>query len=268
MGAPVIKVPVPDGAPPAPSAIAPWPGSWRSVSVPVLFLGGPRATAGRDRRPRRGARRHGGRRRRHGHGAHRLPGPRPGDRWRASAAGWCTAGDPHRRLRDHVTKVGLWDDDGLVALALPLGHHVTPQRAGRSRTRCAGGPRSSSPVPRHGTGAAGLGSVDVVGCSGARQTFARVGAAQVTPRQGHPVVGPPRRPPRRAALAERMGGDDINRARPGIPLDAGAVAAKLAWLAAHEPRSGGAAARDPVPPRPDRVPHDRPGGDRRDLGLA
>ena len=32
-----------------------------------------------------------------------------------------------------------------------------------------------------------------------------------------------------------MGGDDINRARTGIPLDAGAVAAKLAWLAEHEP---------------------------------
>src|SRR6202046_4809781 len=32
-----------------------------------------------------------------------------------------------------------------------------------------------------------------------------------------------------------MGGDDINRARTGIPLDAGAVAAKLAWIAAYEP---------------------------------
>ena len=32
-----------------------------------------------------------------------------------------------------------------------------------------------------------------------------------------------------------MGGDDINRARTGIPLDAGAVAAKLAWLAENEP---------------------------------
>ena len=32
-----------------------------------------------------------------------------------------------------------------------------------------------------------------------------------------------------------MGGDDVNRARTGIPLDAGAVAAKLAWLDEHEP---------------------------------
>ena len=32
-----------------------------------------------------------------------------------------------------------------------------------------------------------------------------------------------------------MGGEDINRARTGIPLDAGAVAAKLAWIATHEP---------------------------------
>ena len=37
------------------------------------------------------------------------------------------------------------------------------------------------------------------------------------------------------ALAERMGGDDINRARTGIPLDAGAVVAKPAWLAENEP---------------------------------
>ena len=37
------------------------------------------------------------------------------------------------------------------------------------------------------------------------------------------------------ALGEALGGDDINRARTGIPLDAGALAAKLAWLAVHEP---------------------------------
>ena len=36
-------------------------------------------------------------------------------------------------------------------------------------------------------------------------------------------------------LAESLGGEDINRARTGIPLDAGAMAAKLAWLAAHQP---------------------------------
>ena len=49
------------------------------------------------------------------------------------------------------------------------------------------------------------------------------------------MVRPPGRS-RGAALAERMGGDDINRGRTGIPLDAGAVAAKLAWLAENEPR--------------------------------
>ena len=69
-------------------------------------------------------------------------------------------------------------------------------------------------------------------------------------------------------LAERMGGDDINRARTGIPLDAGAVAAKLAWLADAPARAHGGGARDPVAARLHRVPHDRPDGDRRHLRLA
>ena len=48
------------------------------------------------------------------------------------------------------------------------------------------------------------------------------------------MVGPPGGGPG-PGLAVQMGGDDINRARTGIPLDAGAVAAKLAWLAEHQP---------------------------------
>ena len=89
-----------------------------SVGVPVLFLGGPRTEGGRDARPRRGARRHGGRGSRHGDGPDDLPGPRPG-----------RDGGPRRGVGARpmmiltidfgtsVTKVGLWGDDGLVALA-------------------------------------------------------------------------------------------------------------------------------------------------------
>ena len=79
-----------------------------------------------------------------------------------------------------------------------------------------------------------FGEVDVVVCSGARQTFVPLTA------KGEPIGKGLLWSDHRAAssardLARRMGGDDINRARTGIPLDAGAVAAKLAWLAEHEP---------------------------------
>ena len=74
----------------------------------------------------------------------------------------------------------------------------------------------------------------MVSCSGARQTFVPVSA------EGDPIGkgilwSDHRAAAEARALAERMGGDDINRARTGIPLDAGAVAAKLAWLAEHQP---------------------------------
>ena len=80
----------------------------------------------------------------------------------------------------------------------------------------------------------------MVACSGARQTFVPVTA------EGDPIGKGILWSDHRAAaeartLAEQMGGDDINRARTGIPLDAGAVAAKLAWLAdarARAPRGG------------------------------
>ena len=49
------------------------------------------------------------------------------------------------------------------------------------------------------------------------------------------MVGPPGGRPRRGALAERWGATTSTGPGPGIPLDAGAVAAKLAWLAEHQP---------------------------------
>ena len=116
MGAPVIKVPVP--------AVA--PGSERqravarvvaSVGVPVLFLGGPRTEGGRDRvlDEVRDVMEGGGAG--HGHGAHALPGPRPGrdggPRRRAGARPMILTID----FGTTVTKVGLWGDEGLVALA-------------------------------------------------------------------------------------------------------------------------------------------------------
>jgi xylulokinase len=134
-----------------------------------------------------------------------------------------------------VTKVGVWGESGLAALTrseLTSTHPQTgwteqdPLRWWTTVVIACAEARAQAP--------AAFGAVDVVACSGARQTFVPVTA------QGDPIGKGILWSDRRASaearlLAARMGGDDINRARTGIPLDAGAVAAKLAWLAEHEP---------------------------------
>ncbi len=134
-----------------------------------------------------------------------------------------------------VTKVGLWGDGGLVALARSELATTHPQVGWAEQDplrwwttlviACA---EARAQAPRE------FGSVDVVACSGARQSFVPMTW------QGDPIGKGILWSDHRAAaearvLAARMGGDDINRARTGIPLDAGAVAAKLAWLAENEP---------------------------------
>jgi len=134
-----------------------------------------------------------------------------------------------------ITKVGVWGDGGLVALArseVATSHpkvgfmEQDPLRWWTTVVIACAEVRAQAP--------AAFGQVEVVAFSGARQTF--VPATW----QGDPIGKGILWSDRRAAaearlLAERMGGDDINRARTGIPLDAGAVAAKLAWLAEYEP---------------------------------
>jgi xylulokinase len=135
-----------------------------------------------------------------------------------------------------VTKIGLWGETGLVALArseLPTSHpqvgwaEQDPLRWWTTLVIACAEARSQAPRE--------FGAVDVVACSGARQTFVPMTS------QGDPIGkgilwSDHRAAPEARLLAERMGGDDINRARTGIPLDAGAVAAKLAWLAENEPQ--------------------------------
>ena len=134
-----------------------------------------------------------------------------------------------------VTKVGLWGDDGLVTLARselstyypqPGWTEQDPLRWWTTMVIACAEARAQAPQE--------FGQVEVVACSGARQTFVPLTA------QGDPIGRGILWSDHRAAatarvLAERMGGDDVNRARTGIPLDAGAVAAKLAWLAENEP---------------------------------
>ena len=134
-----------------------------------------------------------------------------------------------------VTKVGLWSDEGLVALTrseLTTLHpevgwaEQDPLRWWTSVVIACAEARAQAPVA--------FGQVDVVACSGARQTFVPVTRAGEPVGKG--ILWSDRRGTAEAAtLTEMLGGEDINRARTGIPLDAGAVAAKLAWISIHEP---------------------------------
>ncbi|HEY3841625.1 MAG TPA: FGGY family carbohydrate kinase [Acidimicrobiales bacterium] len=134
-----------------------------------------------------------------------------------------------------VTKVGLWNDEGLVALTrseLTTTHpqvgwaEQEPLRWWTSVVIACAEARAQAPQA--------FAQVDVVACSGARQTFVPVTRAGDPIGKG--ILWSDRRGTLEArALTGELGGEDINRARTGIPLDAGAVASKLAWLAGHEP---------------------------------
>jgi sugar (pentulose or hexulose) kinase len=134
-----------------------------------------------------------------------------------------------------VTKVGLWSDDGLLALTrsvLTTAHpqpgwsEQDPLRWWTSVVIACAESRAQAP--------AAFARVDVVACTGARQTFVPVSTSGEPIGQG--ILWSDRRGVAEApVLAELLGGEDINRARTGIPLDAGAMAAKLSWLEAHQP---------------------------------
>jgi xylulokinase len=139
-----------------------------------------------------------------------------------------------------VTKVALWNDEGLVALArtpLATAHpHLgwgeqEPFSWWTSVVVASAQARTTAP--------AAFASVDLVVCSAARQTFVPVTAA------GDPIgkglLWSDRRAlPEAQRLSEELGGSEAIRANTGVPLDAGAVAAKISWLEDHEPDRLGA----------------------------
>ncbi|HEV3132978.1 MAG TPA: FGGY family carbohydrate kinase [Acidimicrobiales bacterium] len=134
-----------------------------------------------------------------------------------------------------VTKVALWDRQGLVALAgTPVDtRHPAPGRSEQDPSDWwASVVAGCAQVRRQSPG--GFGSVEVVGCTGARQTFALVDASGQA--LGPGILWSDRRA---TAEAEQLalGPDTANASAPsGVPLDAGSVAAKIAWLAGHDPR--------------------------------
>lgn len=134
-----------------------------------------------------------------------------------------------------VTKVALWSEDGLVTLARSDLVTARPQLGWAEQdpvswwtsvvVACAEARAAESGA---------FGSVDVVSCSAARQTFVPL-TASAEP-LGRGILWSDRRAVAEAGeLAAALGGDEAVRARTGVPMDAGAVAAKIAWVARRQP---------------------------------
>jgi xylulokinase len=139
-------------------------------------------------------------------------------------------------LGTSVTKAALWNDSGLVAAGhatLTTAHHG----GGKVEQDASTWWRSVEEACHAARTRTGVGfgdAVDAMVFAAARQTFVPVTTA------GRPV-GPAllwsdrRAQTEAAGLAEACGGADNIRSRTGAVLDGAAVAAKVAWLAGHEP---------------------------------
>jgi xylulokinase len=145
-----------------------------------------------------------------------------------------------------VTKVAVWGPDGLVASAgTPVA--TTHPSPGWSEQQPSDwwGALTEATARVQALAPAAFGSVDVVGCTGARQSFALVDAvgdplgpailwsdrraAFGLERTGHP--GPPAgRPPPRSTPPSSPPASPPSTPSP----DTGSVAATIAWLAAHD----------------------------------
>ncbi|MHB8219897.1 MAG: xylulokinase [Acidimicrobiales bacterium] len=134
-----------------------------------------------------------------------------------------------------VTKVALWGERGLVTLARAVLTTTHPHLGwaeqdpfGWWTSVVIGCAEARAAAP------AAFASVDVVSCSAARQTFVPV-TSSADP-LGKGLLWSDRRAGAEAIeLTERLGGDEAVRTRTGVPLDSGAMAAKVAWLATNQP---------------------------------
>jgi len=144
-------------------------------------------------------------------------------------------------LGTSVTKVVVWGDDGPVAVGRSVLRctYSTGNRVEQDPETWWPSVVDACQAARGGLGAragAAFGAVGALGFAAARQTFVPV-AADATP-LGSALVWSDRRAATEAvALAESFGEDgaDIVRRRTGVVLDAGSVAAKVAWLGHKDP---------------------------------
>ena len=133
-----------------------------------------------------------------------------------------------------VTKAALWGDDGLVALeGVPVQtSHAAPERAEQdpgvwwsALVQACAALRSAEPRA--------FAAIDVIGCTGARQTMVLADAGGRT--LGPAIVWSDRRAGAEAAqLRRRLDTSGPTLPHSGIEVDAASVAAKLAWLATHD----------------------------------
>jgi xylulokinase len=132
-----------------------------------------------------------------------------------------------------ATKVALWDGTGLVAVAgrpldtvhpAPGWSEQDPSGWWASVVEACARVRAAAPD--------GWASVEAVGCTGARQTFALIDAAGDA--LGPAIVWSDRRAGSEAEELTRAGSVADGPDRTGVPADAGSMAAKVAWLAAHD----------------------------------
>jgi xylulokinase len=141
-----------------------------------------------------------------------------------------------------VTKVALWDQGGLVAMGgtaidtvhpAPGWSEQDPSHWWSSVVDACAQVREQSP--------GGLESVEAVACTGARQTFALVDGTGDP--MGPGIVWSDRRAGVEAeALADAPGAGNGSSTRTGIVIDAASMAAKIAWLVAHQPQTVDASA--------------------------
>jgi xylulokinase len=147
-----------------------------------------------------------------------------------------------------VTKADLWDGSGLVAhgQAELATKHPGPDRAEQDPATWWPAVVDAAAQARQAAPAAWA-ATTVIGLCGARQTLVGV-AADATP-TGPALLWSDRRAGAEAEqLGRALGGDEAARQRTGQYLRATSVAAKLAWLGAHDPRQA-AEARWMLAPR-------------------
>lgn len=137
-------------------------------------------------------------------------------------------------LGTSATKAALWDEDGLLAVGRSEVSrvHGPGQRVEQDASTWWPSVVNACAAARAAAPGA-FSSVHVVGCSSVRQTFVPVTA------EGDPL-GPAlawsdRRAQAEAVLLDEQYGADELRRRTGVTVDGGSVAAKVAWLAAHDP---------------------------------
>ncbi len=136
-------------------------------------------------------------------------------------------------LGTSYTKACLWDRGLLATGRVALRtRHPAPGRAEQDPADWWASAVEAAAAARQAADLVGTAPVTAVACTGARQTFATVGAdgSPTGPgilwsdRRGASEVG---------AVAARAGGAAAVRRSTGAPLAAESVAAKLAWLSAH-----------------------------------